>query len=330
MKICCITIEPRSSFGTPLKGDTLFGHFCWQAAYDATLLTVPFETAIKAYGERPFAIFSTAVPLLGNGGLALKRPDAPLDKLFALAGLQREAAIGQRKALKKKKWLFCDRPGVMENLATCRYGDDQELLVAAGLDGSDFATETLQSHNSINRLTGSTGEGFAPYAQPAITYQPGLKLALLVGYDPEMMTMEGLLAGVRNIGLSGFGRDASTGMGRFQVVTHSDCDLAAYGSKNPNALYTLAPSVPETVRYQDMLFTPFTRFGKHGDCLAISGKPFKNPIIMADEGALFFPLDLAQALQRPYLGTAVSGLSKIQESTIAQGYALTIPVRLEV
>lgn len=330
MKICCITIEPLSYFGTPIKGDTLFGHFCWQAAYDATLLTTPFETAIKSYGETPFAIFSTAVPILKNGGFALKRPDAPLDKLFALAGLKREEAIDQRKMLKSKKWMLCDRPGALENLATCRYGNDQDLLAATGLTGSEFTTETLQSHNSINRLTGSTGEGFAPYAQPSISYPPGIRLALLIGYNPEMITVEGLLAGVTKIGLSGFGRDASTGMGRFKVVTHSACDLAAYGAKNPNALYTLAPSVPEAGCYRDMLFTPFTRFGKHGDRLAISGKPFKNPVIMADEGALLLPHDLPQALQRPYVGTALTGLSKIQESTIAQGYALTIPVRLEV
>lgn len=70
--------------------------------------------------------------------------------------------------------------------------------------------------------------------------------------------------------------------------------------------------------------------GRHGDRLSVSGKPFKNPVIMADEGALLFPHDMAAALARPYLGAAVRGVSKIQENTVHQGYSLYIPVRLEV
>ena len=33
-----VILRPQSLFGTPLAGDTLFGHLCWQFAMDAGLL----------------------------------------------------------------------------------------------------------------------------------------------------------------------------------------------------------------------------------------------------------------------------------------------------
>lgn len=92
-----ITIEPLSPFGTPLKGDTLFGQFCWQAAYDSSLLSVTLDEAVARYAERPFAVFSSAYPALADGGVALKRPDAPLDLLFDFSGMSKEERIGGRK-----------------------------------------------------------------------------------------------------------------------------------------------------------------------------------------------------------------------------------------
>ncbi|HIJ96301.1 MAG TPA: hypothetical protein HPP94_11310 [Desulfuromonadales bacterium] len=330
MKTYCITIEPRSSFGTPLKGDTLFGQFCWQAAYAPDLLTVSLDEVIRMYPEKPFAVFSSAYPSLPDGRVALKRPDAPLDLLFDFSGKSREEIIGGRKAFKKLKWMLYDKPGALADFRTCRYLDDQELALIAGLAAEKHSSVEETSHNSINRLTGTTGDGFAPFTQENTVYAVGCRLTLFVGIDETLLTMEALKTGLERIGTSGFGRDASTGLGKFAVIECSAVELATFGSLQPTALYTLSPSVPGITGYKDALFTPFTRFGRHGDRLAISGKPFKNPVIMADEGALYFPADIDDALQRPYLGTALTGLSKIQETAVAQGYSLYIPVRLEV
>lgn len=331
MKTYCITIEPLSPLGTPLKGDTLFGQFCWQAAYAADLLTVPFEVAIAHYADQPFAVFSTAVPTLPNGGMALKRPDAPLDLLFNLDGVSRENRIGNRKAMKKQNWLVCDRTGAVADLKTCTYFDEEALLKVAGIDAESFCCSMESGHNSINRLTGTTGgNGFAPFTQENCSYAPGCKLTLLVGIDEDMLAIDALITGLSRIGQSGFGRDASSGLGKFRVLGQQEINLADYGATKPNALYTLAPCVPEPDRYRDALFTPFTRFGRHGDRLAVSGKPYKNPVIMLDEGALLFPTDMEQTLKRPYVGTGINNLSKIQETTVAQGYSLYIPVTLEV
>ncbi len=322
MKTYSITIEPLSSFGTPLKGDTLFGQFCWQAAYDSSFLSLSLDEAISCYSEKPFAVFSSAFPALPAGGVALKRPDAPLEFLFDFTGTTKEDRIDKRKEYKKRKWVVCDKPGALADLSVCCYLADKDL--------SEYKPDYLQSHNSINRLTGTTGEGFAPFSQSVTLYPPGSRLVIYVGVDSELLSKESLLIGLDRIGKSGFGRDASTGMGKFIVAECKEVDLAEFGTKEPNALYTLSPSVPEPGRYRDALFTPFTRFGRHGDRLATSGKPYKNPVIMADEGALFFPIDMADSRKRAYIGTSLNGLSKIQTTAVTQGYSLYIPVRLEV
>lgn len=78
-----------------------------------------------------------------------------------------------------------------------------------------------------------------------------------------------------------------------------------------------------------MFYSPFTRFGKHGDVLAKSSNPFKNPVIMADEGAVFIPKN-NEVFRKPYVGSAIRDLSKAKTTTIAQGYAPYIPVAIEV
>ena len=77
-----------------------------------------------------------------------------------------------------------------------------------------------------------------------------------------------------------------------------------------------------------MFFSPFTRFGRHGDVLAKSENPFKSPVIMADEGGVFVPED-SEILNKPYIGSAVTNISKAEPGTVAQGYSLFIPVAME-
>lgn len=54
MKLYEVIIKPESGFGTPLKGDTIFGHICWQTAYDKNLLEGGLDRWIDCYAERPF------------------------------------------------------------------------------------------------------------------------------------------------------------------------------------------------------------------------------------------------------------------------------------
>jgi len=98
LKTYSITIKPRSPFGTPLKGDTIFGQLCWQLVNDPALAAVPFEALIAEYAATPFAVVSSAFPAFADGIFALKRPEAPLETVFELEKLNRYTYIDKHRS----------------------------------------------------------------------------------------------------------------------------------------------------------------------------------------------------------------------------------------
>lgn len=343
MKLYEITIRPVSGFGTPLKGDTLFGHFCWQAAYDSKLINGGLDKWMDCYGEKPFAVFSTAWPKLTDRGkwyYAVKRPDLPLSYLFSGKADDRRKAVTERKENAAKKWML-----LPEDLRlTCApelFKNDKEIMDRAFAAATDetkrimrgkaqkkLMREHLQSHNTINRLTDKTGEGmFAPYEQKADFYYPETELAVFVIIDQDATDIERIGLAMTRIGQFGFGKDASTGWGRFDVCEAEEKSLPHV--VDANACYTLAPSLPQKDVFKDCYFSPFTRFGRHGDLLARSANPFKNPVIMVDEGAVLMPEDI-YAMDKPYLGRPALNVSKAMPKAVVQGFAPWLPFRLEM
>ena len=340
MKLYEIVLKPRGPFGTLIKGDTLFGHFCWQARYDGSLLRGGLDHWIERYPEQPFAIFSSAWPRIpaDEPCYALKRPDVPMQWLFPTKG-DRATIIRDRKKNAARKWLIVandlfidlnERNIVDEKELARLSGQEWSIEVRRAMRGKEkpqVAIHLTQPHNTIDRRTMTTGTGmFAPYVMPVTFFSPGMEWAVFVLIDEAASDMDRIRTGLERIGRLGFGRDASAGLGRFDIDKVEEKPYVA--APGANALYAMAPSVPERHAYRDCLFSPFTRFGKHGDFLATSANPFKSPVIMADEGAVFIPED-KDALRKPYIGRAVQGISKCEPRAVAQGYAPVIPFKLE-
>jgi len=341
-----IVIKPLTGFGTHLKGDTIFGHFCWQIAYDERLVGNTLDDLLLNYQTKPFAVFSSAYPRFCVGEscyFALKRPDLPMNMVFNLPDNKKQN-IEKRKDLKAKKWMILQKDKKTSSFKEVKYRTDTEFLEEdmkaylsektgrdiKGVASKNFITTFSQSHNKINRLTSTTSaKGFAPFAVDQWVFYPETELAIFVGIDDAFMNVQQVKEGLERIGKCGFGKDASTGLGRFELIKESEIDLTNMGSDAPNACYTLAPCVPERDTFSEMFFTPFTRFGRHGDIFAKSPNPFKNPVIMADEGGLFKPKD-TEIFNKPYMGSAVTSISKAEPRAVAQGYSLYIPVMVEV
>ncbi len=339
MKIYGITIKPTSSFGTPLKGDTIFGHFCWQTAEDQTLLNHGLDYWIEQYGETPFAVFSSAWPVLQQAEelmYAIARP-AGLEP-DTKEKLSRRDKILRNKADKKRKWLLVDTSmqvklteehlksdaNLFEIFLQSRKPADVKPLRLLGKDQQKICTPVTQAHNSINRLTMTTGSGeFAPFSHDNFQYLPGLSLIIFVAVNEQALNADQLQIAFERIGNWGYGRDASAGLGRFTVESVREQPWPTTDS-SATACYTLGPSVPQKDSFDPCYATPFTRFGRHGSALACSANPFKKPVIMADEGALLFPTD-RKIFAFPYIGSAVKNVSAADERTVAQGYSLYLP-----
>jgi len=265
----------------------------------------------------------------------------PLFMLFPSREGDCLARARKGKEDKKKKWMLVDRDlnistrttpfvddkQVVQRILNSLPQEERRRIVQLREEPQGFVREVLQPHNTINRQTWTTGTGdFAPFTTSYACYAPSMKLALLALLDEAATSIENVLEGLRRIGLSGFGKDASTGKGRFQVEAWAE--LTPPEVPDANACYCLSPCVPVPNSFEQVFFAPFIRYGRHGDRLASSSRPFKNPVIMADDGAVFIPKD-PSVFKRLYWGCAVTGISKIQPGAVMQGYTICLPMKLE-
>ncbi|WP_353683957.1 RAMP superfamily CRISPR-associated protein [Thermodesulfovibrio sp. 3907-1M] len=304
MKTYIVKIKPLTGFGSPIKGDSLFGHLCWQAVYDPQLFGKPLKELLKDYEENPFIIVSSAFPFIDEK-IYLKRPSLPLFKLFKLT---EEEFVQKRKELKSKNYFAFEIP--LKPLNEIEY------------EKINFIEEDTQTRCTINRISGTTGEPpFNPYTVDRFYFN--CELAIFAGIRQDI-TIDSFEEALSRVGKYGFGKDATVGYGKFEVIESKEIQLSN-ASQNFNALYTLAPSVPKKEEVKEIYFSPFIRFGRHGSFLAKSKNPFKNPVIFADEAAVIIP---AQYTQKPYIGMSVRNLSKTVPETVTQGYSLVLPVEV--
>lgn len=306
------TIALHAPLGTPLAGDTLFGHLCWalrELAGENALVQ-----ALKDYTQgSPWLVVSDGFP----AGY-LPRPTLP--QFF-----EPERDAKARKAAKQKRWLPIERSAepMRQWLA------DALLTDAEAFAQAPHASSRL--HNTLNRLTGTTGSGeFAPYAQACTFYTTGQRIDLYLVIDAERSDAAQARQLLETVGALGFGRDASTGLGKFTVEAMNPCHLP--GPPQANAYWTLAPCAPwgQGLDGERSYWKVQTRFGRHGNACALSGTPFKTPMLLATTGAVFTPA--GAFTPRIFIGRGLGGegqLSKAQPATVHQGYAPVIPALLE-
>ncbi|MCB1616321.1 MAG: CRISPR-associated protein Csm4, partial [Pseudomonadales bacterium] len=166
--------------------------------------------------------------------------------------------------------------------------------------------------------------GFAPYDRLLTWYHPSLKLAVYVVLDEARISAEQAKQALSAVGQQGFGKEASSGLGKFDVLDFSEWSPPSL--ENANAWYTLAPCAPQGIDWHadHCYYKTFVRFGRHGDSAVHSGNPFKNPVMLAQASAILSPAaGVGDAL---YAGQGLAGVSKAIESTVQQGYAPVLPV----
>lgn len=188
------------------------------------------------------------------------------------------------------------------------------------------------SHNHINRLISSTDDsGFAPYTSEQYYYssaEQANKLDIYLVYDEGVISIDLIRQVLRDIGLYGYGKDATIGMGKF-AIEQIDDDFRFDVSTDANAYLTLAPSVVDVGFDADnSYYQTHVKFTKAGADVAITtGNPYKAPIVMAKTAGVFTPKEFSS--QRLFIGRGLGGdgsISKAFAKTVHQGYAPVIPV----
>lgn len=289
-----VTLKPLSAFGEEILGETLFGQLCWQLC--SNFGTDELERLLKGYCEgNPFLVVSDACP----EGL-LPVPELP-------SNFWRQGA--SRKELKKREWIPIER--TKEPLETWK-----EFSVL----GSQYRTALVQTHNSINRETGTTGFGqFAPYDTAIDFYQQKLKLDCYFLLRDDF-AKEHLLEALQNIGISGYGRDASIGLGKFEV---SHTEEVQWEEKPGSFLALASVDLSESPCTYPTFYKTKTHFGRHGSTAALFGNPFKKPVLLARRGAVITVPSEKGAM---WHGRGISGISNNGINCVHQGYAPVFPL----
>jgi CRISPR-associated protein Csm4 len=199
--------ESLSPYSTALMSDTIFGHFAWAVRYlkGASLL----QELISELRQKPSLVFSSAFP---SGKLPLPCLPYPNDlkdrfpqwtqhrkKLKALEYLETEEFC-------TPGWKFCWLDFFTKSLT--------------GLPApSAQPKQDLVFHNSIDRLSGTTSAGGGNLYAAETTFVPdGYIWDSYLRIDTSFLTVEDIKAIFAYISETGFGKDKSTGKGRFRIT----------------------------------------------------------------------------------------------------------------
>ncbi|MBW8269021.1 type III-A CRISPR-associated RAMP protein Csm4 [Caldovatus aquaticus] len=301
-----LRLDPLSPFGTPPTSGTLFGHLCWaKRAHEG-------REALRAWLAR-----LPAEPV----ALSDLLPTDHLPRPLLAPG---SAEPGEdAKTLRKRRYLPLEAWRRLRVGATARALDD--LLRRAGADPA-FLERARVPHNRIDRASGKTPEAgggglwFAEDLWPAADAKGNGRTAadLYVRSALPAREVEALLA---RLGETGFGRDASTGRGRFRVEGSEPMGWLDETPKGSGAARMLSLSQGVvTANMRAPRWRRFVLFGKIGREMTAEGKrPWKLPLVLAEAGATFAPADGG-----PY-GAWITGVHQDDREIGHNAFHLAIP-----
>lgn len=294
MKRIKVRIKPLTGFSSPLLGETLFGQICWQIRLE--LGEDLLRSLLDGYSEgSPYLVVSDAFP---SGCLPM--PLLPTNYW--------NLGISNLKELKNRVWI---RTADL-NHPICDWK-------SYALTENEGIKTSVQTHNTINRYTDTTGlDQFAPF-NTSVSFYPlnaELDIYLLVRDEIENIVKQVF----QSVGISGFGKDASVGLGKFQVLAYETVEW----KEKPGSFLTLSSSdITGLELDRPIFYKTKVHFGRHGLLNAVSGNPFKKPLVLATKGAVLTP---KKSGFYEWLGRGIPNVSASRPETVHQGYSIVYPL----
>lgn len=289
-----IRLTFKSPIITPLQSDTLFGHICWAIDYLKWDDKKGLKDFLALYNNRG------SPPLLISNGF----PEDYLPKPIVRPILQKEIEriFGKEnrkensykiKTIKKKELI---RKGDLLQIVKEQISPEilfQKLLKNFKEEEKweEKRKKEVVYHNTINRVTNRVTEGL--YEQEETFYAPDFnkfEIYLKTNYfdKDDLRRIFGFIS------IGGFGKDKSTGKGRFEFSIIEGTDLE--GSDNPNGFngfMTLSSYIPHPEAPTKGYYEILLKYGKLGGTFAmgsteVGNNPFKKPLIMFRAGSTFY------------------------------------------
>ncbi len=306
MRLYKITLRLKSSLGTPLMSDTVFGHICWSIRYNKSEKELT-EFLKKMKSDNP--------PLLLSD--AFRKDCLPVPVLPNVVTAEKSVEESDRlKKAKKQKYIKSDR---LFEIADSLSGKKilNELLEFAVADTKE---RYLVPHNTVNRLGAGTVENGLFFTEDAFFKGEDSDYEMIIGSDAysKQQTAEMLELAFRD----GYGRDASTGKGVIEVADIEDYSMPKV--KNPNAVMLLGRCVPAENDPAEGYWNLTVKEGKLGGHWAVCEDFRKKPVIMLSAGSVLFT-----DTPKPYYGKIVENVHNDLSEVVQYGYSLAMPINLQ-
>ena len=344
MRVYKLTIEPLTSFRTPLQSDTIFGHLLWALRYlkgEGALLEF-----LNRYrdGEPPllvsagFPAGTLPVPVVGPPKAEEDEEQQPRPSLAdKVVGDMLHKALEEDEYLPMAQWQDLAKHVSAQRLKHLRREASERLRHLREAHRDHPVTRT-----AVDRITGSAREGRL-FVSMETFYGPGHKFDVWHKVDEADDELLGCLSECwRWVERNGFGRGKSRGHGSFRIERRDGQTLAPAGAElphvdEPNGFVTLSAWVPKKDDPTTVTYRTRIKRGKLAEALAIPS-PWKKPLLMLEPGALA-KLEDGETVHEWYgrmvgdmhwVGDSVPEAQRQAVKNVVQyGYAFPLPVHVE-
>ncbi|NLP02450.1 MAG: hypothetical protein GX089_08150 [Fibrobacter sp.] len=267
-----VTVEPQGPVGTPIRSDTLFGHYCWAVALNEGEKGI--EGVInRALNGVPDIVFSDGFP---SGYLPL--PIGLMSRFFSPG---KDAGIGEHqkwKNLKNAKWVKRDSA----EKAVWKLTEIPEN------DLSDSMPENVELlRNTIHRITGTSLPEHGLYQVSQAWYKGIWKEVDIYAFT--VLEKGAFQNAIELMFSTGYGRDTTIGTGLLKIKSIIEDSFTMEGSGLK--FMSLSRMVPcEDI---DMHRSRWSVEAKYGKLWQGTGNrnPFKFPVMQTVPGSLFHALN---------------------------------------
>lgn len=286
MKSLKLTLSCLSALASPMQSDTIFGAFCWSFAYryGSDLLSN------HLINKKPFFVCSDAFP---EGLLPMPilqpAPSTATDDIVEYANRKKF----KKQALIPLAHLSNVSPVTVNSLFHKYQANSCKIL--------KIEAQTIMK-NTIDRKTGTAAIEGGLYSVVETFYEENSRMIIYIKYDDTVISLEEIIQIWADLAQNGIGKDKNTGKGKFAIESFSETPPElAYNDQN--AFISLSHGLPDADCHLNFGKT-ITKFSKHGGDLAISGQPYKNPIMLYRPGSTFRVNTFKE-----YYGQYISGVS---------------------
>jgi len=257
-----ITIKFITPFISELQSDTIFGHFAWGLRYKNEK---KLNKLMQNFKKEPFIVFS-------DGFLKGFLPK-PIFSSF-LPGC---SELKYAKQVKKAKYI--KKEEIFKNIDSLDAKKVFKVIKNQEIEASSKVA--LTQKNSINRFSNLVEEGLYTIKEKFSED----RYEIYFKYRSDLINEEEIEKIFKIISKMGYGKDRSTGKGRFKFRIDWDFEEKKYFIEKRTFYLNLSTCFYNTENMRLIYGKTITKFPRAGGIY--SNEPFKNPAIMYLPGSIF-------------------------------------------